>query len=193
MRKCIGCMRQEIVKHVYILREDWGGKSVCKGQSSSGFSAWFFFSSRRRHTRVQGDWSSEVCSSDLFDRVILDKKIESRERYMKILPRLCKQVEKLGGTITENYAKLSSSSSKKDSKRLKAFQRTLASLQRLYPKFYFKQKVTEEFVHLADEHYATLVSVQSEMAKHRRAGARSPVGLKARDLEKALWLSLDEY
>src|SRR5688500_19478285 len=26
---------------------------------------WFFFSSRRRHTRLQGDWSSEVCSSDL--------------------------------------------------------------------------------------------------------------------------------
>src|SRR5688500_20312290 len=26
---------------------------------------WFFFSSRRRHTRLQGDWSSDVCSSDL--------------------------------------------------------------------------------------------------------------------------------
>src|SRR5256885_9696176 len=26
-----------------------------------------FFSSRRRHTRLQGDWSSDVCSSDLQD------------------------------------------------------------------------------------------------------------------------------
>src|SRR2546426_4521370 len=25
----------------------------------------FFFTSRRRHTRLQGDWSSDVCSSDL--------------------------------------------------------------------------------------------------------------------------------
>src|ERR1022692_5201498 len=25
----------------------------------------FFFSSRRRHTRLLGDWSSDVCSSDL--------------------------------------------------------------------------------------------------------------------------------
>jgi len=129
-----------------------------------------------------------------FDRVILDKKIESRERYMKILPRLCKQVEKLSGTITQNYAKLSGNSSKKDTKRLKAFQRTLNSLQRLYPKFYFKQKVTEEFVHLADEHYRTLVAVQSEIAKHRRSlGERSPAGIKSRELEKSLWLSLDEY
>src|SRR5205807_6217961 len=30
------------------------GKSDCS----------FFFSSRRRHTRLQGDWSSDVCSSD---------------------------------------------------------------------------------------------------------------------------------
>src|SRR6266566_1645565 len=29
------------------------------------FSFFFFFSSRRRHTRLQGDWSSDVCSSDL--------------------------------------------------------------------------------------------------------------------------------
>src|SRR5256885_13067212 len=28
-------------------------------------SFFFFFSSRRRHTRLQGDWSSDVCSSDL--------------------------------------------------------------------------------------------------------------------------------
>src|SRR3712207_9415927 len=26
---------------------------------------WFFFSSRRRHTREWRDWSSDVCSSDL--------------------------------------------------------------------------------------------------------------------------------
>src|SRR5256885_1564110 len=27
-------------------------------------SVYFFFSSRRRHTRLQGDWSSDVCSSE---------------------------------------------------------------------------------------------------------------------------------
>src|ERR1039457_1914881 len=29
------------------------------------FLFFVFFSSRRRHTRLQGDWSSDVCSSDL--------------------------------------------------------------------------------------------------------------------------------
>src|SRR5256885_10537944 len=36
--------------------------SISISQSDVGF---FFFSSRRRHTRLQGDWSSDVCSSDL--------------------------------------------------------------------------------------------------------------------------------
>src|SRR5256885_2084695 len=33
-------------------------------------SSFFFFSSRRRHTRLQGDWSSDVCSSDLPQQAI---------------------------------------------------------------------------------------------------------------------------
>src|SRR5437899_6569454 len=32
------------------------------------FVSFFFFSSRRRHTRCLSDWSSDVCSSDLFSR-----------------------------------------------------------------------------------------------------------------------------
>src|SRR5690349_23935483 len=31
------------------------------------FFFFFFFSSRRRHTRSLRDWSSDVCSSDLFE------------------------------------------------------------------------------------------------------------------------------
>src|SRR5256885_9237680 len=30
----------------------------------------YFFSSTRRHTRLQGDWSSDVCSSDLLHRAV---------------------------------------------------------------------------------------------------------------------------
>ena len=128
-----------------------------------------------------------------FDRVILDKKIESRERYMKMLPRLCAQVQKLDKSIGQQYGQLLRTSGK-DKRKLKSFQKAIASLQRFYPKFYFKQKVTEEFVHLADEHYQVLLHLQAEMAKHPRSrGARSPLGIKARELEKTLWLSCDEY
>src|SRR5690606_40254748 len=36
-------------------------------RSSGCVHSSFFFSSRRRHTRFSRDWSSDVCSSDLFE------------------------------------------------------------------------------------------------------------------------------
>src|SRR2546430_9833055 len=37
----------------------------CAGRRTSRLWYTFFFSSRRRHTRFDCDWSSDVCSSDL--------------------------------------------------------------------------------------------------------------------------------
>src|SRR5256885_8695743 len=49
----------------------------------------FFFSSRRRHTRLQGDWSSDVCSSDL------EAKAASR--------CACRRSPYLGGLVAVNF------------------------------------------------------------------------------------------
>jgi RNA polymerase primary sigma factor len=135
-------------------------------------------------------------SKERFDRVILDKKIESRERYMKKLPPLCKQVERLSTSICKQYCRLSrnSDSSQRRSSKLKSLQRAIASLQRIYPNFYFKQKVTEEFVHLADDAYDTLRYLQSELDKHPRDRKRRlHLENKIRELEKSLWLPVSEY
>ena len=47
----------------------------------------FFFSSRRRHTRLRRDWSSDVCSSDLkfgrISKIQLKKKFILRKRTPK--------------------------------------------------------------------------------------------------------------
>src|SRR6266516_5246633 len=40
----------------------------------------FFFSSRRRHTRSYGDWSSDVCSSDLTTDAEVDALVEHYRR-----------------------------------------------------------------------------------------------------------------
>jgi len=43
-----------------------------------GCLLFFFFSSRRRHTRYIGDWSSDVCSSDLYG-------LNANESYVTLL------------------------------------------------------------------------------------------------------------
>src|SRR2546426_4992486 len=57
----------------------------------------FFFSSRRRHTRLQGDWSSDVCSSDL-DFAHLAAKI----RCSTISHRVDKVIRELFGRQINN-------------------------------------------------------------------------------------------
>src|SRR5438046_6485438 len=42
-------------------------------------SSFVFFSSRRRHTRLVNDWSSDVCSSDLF--LAFDHSVSYRDEY----------------------------------------------------------------------------------------------------------------
>src|SRR5256885_6614965 len=54
-----------------------------------GRVSFFFFSSRRRHTRLQGDWSSDVCSSDLMKL--------TRELEFRIERKLYRQGKIVGG------------------------------------------------------------------------------------------------
>src|SRR3989449_4587185 len=45
------------------------------------FALLFFFSSRRRHTRCSRDWSSDVCSSDLYVIIVVSLAGEPFERF----------------------------------------------------------------------------------------------------------------
>jgi RNA polymerase primary sigma factor len=128
-----------------------------------------------------------------FDRVILDKKIESRERYMKMLPRLCKQVEKLNESLSQQYGQMLKSSTRRDPKKAKAFQKSVNRLQKLYPKFHFNQTVTEDFVYLADEYYRLLMAARAEDSGKRLRQNGAVVAPTIRELEGTIWLSLEEY
>src|SRR5215204_2674048 len=44
---------------------NWGKNVTLLASITAEGLGWFFFSSRRRHTRSLCDWSSDVCSSDL--------------------------------------------------------------------------------------------------------------------------------
>src|SRR6185295_1925874 len=81
-----------------------------------------------------------------FDRVIQDKKIDSREKYMKALPRLCEYVGKANEAVLNAYIKWRKAGKSHTARFGKDFIKTQDKLIKLYPKFYLKQKVTEEMV-----------------------------------------------
>src|SRR6266581_3760354 len=59
----------------------------------------FFFSSRRRHTRWTGDWSSDVCSSDL--AILIRVLTDNRNRTA---PEIRHTFEKFGGNMAGSGA-----------------------------------------------------------------------------------------
>jgi RNA polymerase primary sigma factor len=134
-----------------------------------------------------------------FDRVILDKKIESRERYMKGLPKLCSQIERTSGEVAALYRKLMEArESGKETSVKSEFQKAHTSLMKLYPRFYFKQKVTEEFVQLADDYLRILNNLQNEITRTEQGSTSARDRLhdyrgRLRELEYKLWLKPDDY
>ncbi len=133
-----------------------------------------------------------------FDRVILDKKIESRERYMKQLPKLCEQLGKYSNDATKSYRTFMTNGSKSHtSKSYTDFKKAHEALQKLYPKFFFKQKVTEDFVTLAEENHRLVVTLRTEVEKAAHSKAKEPpktdYAAKLKELQGRLWLSPDEF
>src|ERR1044071_8385090 len=87
-----------------------------------------------------------------FDRVILDKKIESRDNHLRALRKLVKDLRIIDQQVDDQYAEwqhCGQKGSKKD-KVFKDFKTVDERLQRTFPKFYYKQKVIEEMALVAD-------------------------------------------
>ncbi len=135
-----------------------------------------------------------------FDRIILDKKIESRERYMKLLPKLCIQLETAAKNCVNSYKNyLAHGGKNRDTKSFAEFSKTHGSIQKIYPKFFFKQKVTEEFVHLCDETHRLIrlhldeLKKQAKKSSKPESAAKIDHATKLKDIQMRTWLSPDEF
>ncbi|MEO8426933.1 MAG: RNA polymerase sigma factor RpoD [Verrucomicrobiota bacterium] len=86
-----------------------------------------------------------------FDRVVVDKKIENRENHLKTLRQLIKQVRVIDQQVDHGYSdwkKAVTKSAKEAS--FSRFRKLDKKLQHAFPKFYYKQKVLEEMMLVAE-------------------------------------------
>ena len=141
-------------------------------------------------------------SRERFDRVIQDKKIESRERYLKLLPRLSQQLQRLADTVSDHYVKKIAPAKKSPApKDVVVFEKHIEEVVKIYPKFFFKSKIVEDFVTHADDHLKTLLSLRTEHQKHaskkdQNAQHKRHVGsLSAQidDAHRRNWMTIENY
>ena len=123
-----------------------------------------------------------------FDRVIVDKKIDSREQYMNALPKLCAQVTKADAIVDGKYEKLARSGlSKREHEKLyRDFKKSDLALQKLFEKFYFKQKVLEEFVEHANDVREKFDETLDEVERLERQRKSAAVDAETRNQERKL-------
>src|SRR5256884_3537002 len=92
----------------------------CSGKLGRLFGAFFFFSSRRRHTRCSRDWSSDVCSSDLLiDSGFAGMRPWTRNECVRLLGEAGDRVESgVGGTEAEKIYNLLEAEFRSDRERI---------------------------------------------------------------------------
>src|SRR5262245_63459122 len=73
----------------------WGLVDDAVGLVVLFVASFFFFSSRRRHTRCLSDWSSDVCSSDLTARVVEHLPVLAGDRARQLVSVSADQLTEL--------------------------------------------------------------------------------------------------
>jgi RNA polymerase primary sigma factor len=125
-----------------------------------------------------------------FDRVILDKKIESRERYMKGLPKLCDQLKQLHQENDAIFRQLSAKNPRGKKKLEEELQKNLQTLNRVFTRFYYKQKVVEDFCEQVDEY-------MQKFWKYGRKLQTDPEDkeflTKMREVQQRTWHTLESF
>ncbi|MBN1403618.1 MAG: RNA polymerase sigma factor RpoD [Opitutales bacterium] len=118
-----------------------------------------------------------------FDRVVLDKKIDSRDSFFKNLPKVIQEVEGIQSKMDKawlEYIKAESGSDDAD-KALKRYKRNEVKLKPLFKKFCFKLKVFEEYLDTLDgllREIGELVESVSMADKASRVRRKRPVDME---------------
>jgi RNA polymerase primary sigma factor len=112
-----------------------------------------------------------------FDRVIVDKKVESRATHLTALRRLVRRARDLDLKLDKAYEQCRPTGSKPAAPRFqKNFHKLHVALQATFPKFYYKPKVAEEIMlvsdNAADQIQTTLRAIE-ELDKRRKSDART--------------------
>ncbi len=125
-----------------------------------------------------------------FDRVILDKKIESRERYMKVLPKLCDQVIQLHEATADAFRNLQSKSARNKEESAETIKKNVQTLDRLYGRFYYKQKIVEDFCAEVDDYSKRFQKYEHKLQNNPDD---KEFDTKLREIQQEVWHEADDF
>ena len=110
-----------------------------------------------------------------FDRIISDKHVTNREKYMAALPRLRKTIERGHDTVGARFqeARRRGLTKADTARRHKRFDQARTRLASQFEQLYFKQKAIEDLVDVSDAHYHTFQACRQNVTRLERLAKRS--------------------
>jgi len=94
-----------------------------------------------------------AAGKERFDRIISDKHVDSREKYLKALPTLQKGILRSHAVVGNKFLSTQRSRLSKSAKSRaqRTFEQSREKLAASFDKLHYKQKAVEDFVSIADE------------------------------------------
>ena len=137
-----------------------------------------------------------LARAERFDRVVLDKKIESREQYFKRLPRLIEQADAAQSRMIQAWEDMSGAKDPTEKKKARTrFRRYQSSLKPIFKKFCFKLKVFEEFLENLDplireitEHLENLSLAEKARTRHAKSINTKKIQIRQNNIERQMRL-----
>jgi RNA polymerase primary sigma factor len=122
-----------------------------------------------------------------FDRIISDKHVDSREKYMAALPRLRSNVLRNHENVEKHFLSCTKSriTVAERTRKRKQFDKARDRLSDYLDKLYFKQKAVEDFADIADAAYWRYQPLSRSIDKAKKAGKKGDPKL-LRGLQKEM-------
>jgi len=134
-----------------------------------------------------------------YDRVVHDKKVENRELHEnKIIPRLRRQLHQNCEILCTHYERTMHGRKKVEPIVQKKFEKLIVEVTKVYPQFFFKQKVVEDFVKVVDDHHRASHNLTKEISKlaakkETNSAAYRTMTKQLRDMSIRNWMDHDEF
>jgi RNA polymerase primary sigma factor len=128
-----------------------------------------------------------------FDRVITDKKIDSRDQHLKELRLLVKKVRSFDQEVDKKYNEINTAPNPtRKEKFLAEFKKLDHKLQALFSKFFYKQKVIEEMI-LVSENIHDKIQASLRAIHDAEQQRKSPTAQTIADSEKRKIKALEDF
>jgi RNA polymerase primary sigma factor len=132
--------------------------------------------------------------TERFDRIVIDKKIESRDAYFKALPKYVELTLKNEESVAESWEEFQKAKNDADRKKILAkHSKREATLRTNFSKYFFKLKVYEEWLEALQPTLSEIEALRAQLDRAKNPKTKKEAAIDAKAIGARLKQIESEY